>query len=171
MSVSSESSVRNERSRPLRIVAVNGSPSFPSKTHALITEMVSKFSDRLEVEVEIISVGELVPFFAATYSDPGSPVSAALAAIGEADLVIAASPIYKGSYTGLFKHVFDLLTPAALANKPVLLAATGGSERHTLALEHQFRPLFGFFQKVPMQKKAQLEYLKKRQPTDCLKRL
>ncbi|MCJ2074068.1 NAD(P)H-dependent oxidoreductase, partial [Methylobacterium sp. E-016] len=55
------------------------------------------------------------------------------------------SPVYKGSFTGLFKHVFDLIDPAALANKPVAIVATGGGARHALVVEHSFRPLFGFF--------------------------
>ena len=57
-----------------------------------------------------------------------------------------ASPVYKGSYTGLFKHFLDLIDPAALAGKPVLLAATGGGDRHALVIEHQLRPVFGFFE-------------------------
>ncbi|MBO0776659.1 MAG: NAD(P)H-dependent oxidoreductase, partial [Actinobacteria bacterium] len=46
----------------------------------------------------------------------------------------------------MFKHFFDLVDQYALANKPVILVATGGSERHALVLEHALRPLFGFFQ-------------------------
>lgn len=130
----------------LKVVAVNGSPSFPSKTNALVEEIIARLGAAVPVEATIINVGDLVPFFSVSSADPSSPVGIALNQIAEADLLIAASPIYKGSYTGLFKHVFDVLTPSALADKPVLLAATGGSERHTLALEHQFRPLFGFFQ-------------------------
>ena len=64
----------------------------------------------------------------------------------DADLLVAASPVYKGSYTGLFKHLLDLLEPGCLAGKPVLLAATGGGDRHALVIEHQLRPLFGFFE-------------------------
>ncbi|RVA00610.1 FMN reductase, partial [Mesorhizobium sp. M7A.F.Ca.CA.002.05.1.1] len=56
------------------------------------------------------------------------------------------SPTYKGSYTGLFKHFFDLIDPAALRGKPIVLTATGGGERHALIVEHQLRPLFGFFE-------------------------
>ncbi|MFJ1284509.1 NAD(P)H-dependent oxidoreductase, partial [Acinetobacter baumannii] len=48
--------------------------------------------------------------------------------------------------TGLFKHFFDLLDPTALRGKPVLLTATGGGDRHALIVEHQLRPLFGFFE-------------------------
>ncbi|MGE8641740.1 MAG: NAD(P)H-dependent oxidoreductase, partial [Achromobacter sp.] len=56
------------------------------------------------------------------------------------------TPVYRGSYTGLFKHFFDFIHQDALIDKPVLLAATGGSERHALMIDHQLRPLFSFFQ-------------------------
>ena len=68
-----------------------------------------------------------------------------LSAIENADVLVAASPVYKASYTGLFKHLFDLLDPKALEGRHVLLAATGGSDRHALVIEHQLRPLFSFF--------------------------
>jgi FMN reductase len=61
-------------------------------------------------------------------------------------VLVVGSPTFKGSYTGLFKHFFDLLDPASLRGKPVILAATGGGERHSLIVEHQLRPLFGFFE-------------------------
>ena len=62
-----------------------------------------------------------------------------------ADALIVGSPVYKGSYTGLFKHLFDFVEPEALAGKPVILTATGGGPRHALVVEHSLRPLFGFF--------------------------
>ena len=66
--------------------------------------------------------------------------------IESADLLVVASPVYRASYTGLFKHLFDFVEQYALVGTPVLLAATGGSERHGLMIEHQLRPLFGFFE-------------------------
>jgi FMN reductase len=54
------------------------------------------------------------------------------------------SPIFSASYSGLFKSFFDLIDPAALTGTPVLIAATGGSARHSLALEHALRPLFSY---------------------------
>ena len=54
------------------------------------------------------------------------------------------------SFTGLFKHVFDFVGQYSLIDKPVLLAATGGSDRHALIIEHQFRPLFSFFQAITL---------------------
>lgn len=66
-------------------------------------------------------------------------------AVAAADAVVVSSPTYKGSYPGMFKHFFDLLDVDALVDCPVLLAATGGGPRHALMVEHQLRPLFGFF--------------------------
>ena len=62
-----------------------------------------------------------------------------------ADALVIGSPVYKGSYPGLFKHFIDLIEPERLYGKPVLLSATGGGDRHALMVEHQLRPLFGFF--------------------------
>ena len=65
-------------------------------------------------------------------------------------MLIVASPVYRASFTGLFKHLFDFVDQYALVDTPVLVAATGGSERHALILEHQFRPLFAFFQALTL---------------------
>ncbi|MEN9892242.1 MAG: hypothetical protein RLY78_2537 [Pseudomonadota bacterium] len=78
-------------------------------------------------------------------SEPGPAWRDAIQAIARADLVIVASPVYKGSYTGLFKQLFDLVPPDALLERPVLLAANGGSDRHALVVDEQLRPLFAFF--------------------------
>ena len=65
--------------------------------------------------------------------------------IESADALIVGSPVYKGSYAGLFKHLIDFVAPEALIGKPVVLTATGGGPRHALVVEHSLRPLFGFF--------------------------
>ena len=56
--------------------------------------------------------------------------------------LIAVTPIFAASYSGLFKTFFDVLDEDALAGKPVLLGATAGTARHSLALDHALRPLF-----------------------------
>ncbi len=66
-----------------------------------------------------------------------------LAAVEAADALIVGTPVYRASFTGLFKHFFDFVEQTALVGYvPVLLAASGGSDRHALVLEHQLRPLF-----------------------------
>ncbi|WP_043724123.1 FMN reductase [Nocardia asiatica] len=65
-----------------------------------------------------------------------------------ADGLIAVTPIFNASYSGLFKTFFDVLEPDALAGMPVLLGATGGSARHSLTLEHALRPMFSYLRAV-----------------------
>jgi len=132
----------------LRVVVVNGSPHEKSKTMGLVDVALDTLSTMLPTTVHRIDVYRLGPEFAtATERDVVTPdIEAELLAAETADLLIAATPIYRGSYTGLFKQFFDLVDQYALANKLVLLAATGGGDHHALVLEHALRPLFGFFQ-------------------------
>jgi FMN reductase len=68
--------------------------------------------------------------------------------VAGADGLIAVTPTFKASYSGLIKTFFDVLEDAALADKPVLIGATGGSARHSLVLEHALRPMFTFMRAV-----------------------
>lgn len=132
----------------LRVVVVNGSPSRPSKTMGLVRVILDTLGEVLPVETSQIDVYHLGAAFTGTVERDEAPeeVQAKLRLAEEADLLIAAAPVYRGSYPGMFKHFFDLIDQYALANKPVLLAATGGGDHHALVLEHALRPLFGFFQ-------------------------
>ena len=69
-------------------------------------------------------------------------LAAAQRALAAADGVVAVAPVYSASYSGLFKSFVDVLDPETLRGTPVLLGATGGTARHSLALEHAMRPLF-----------------------------
>ncbi|MCA3235882.1 MAG: FMN reductase, partial [Cupriavidus sp.] len=96
----------------------------------------------------LIEVGPLAPQLAGAVWRSQLPdiVERKLAAVEQADVLVVATPVFRGAYTGLFKHFFDFIDQDALIDKPVLLAATGGSERHALMIDHQLRPLFSFFQ-------------------------
>lgn len=138
--------------RPLKVVAVSGSLHAPSKTTALVGEILASLGREIEIDAHLIEVNEIGPEFAgALRRDQVSPaVEEELQRIESADLLVVASPVYRASFTGLFKHLFDFVGQYALVDKPVLLAATGGSDRHALIIEHQFRPLFGFFQALTL---------------------
>ncbi|MBO0871035.1 MAG: NAD(P)H-dependent oxidoreductase [Micromonosporaceae bacterium] len=135
-------------SATLRVVVINGSPNRQSKTMGLVDVILDTLRGMISIDTTYIDVYRLGPgFTGALGRDEVSPdVEAALRLAEQADLLVAATPIFRGSYPGMFKHFFDLVEQYALANKPVLLAATGGGEHHALALEHALRPLFGFFQ-------------------------
>lgn len=73
---------------------------------------------------------------------PSGLLAAACDTVEAADALIVVTPVFAASYSGLFKMFFDVLEPELLRGKPVLLAATAGSARHSLVLEHALRPLF-----------------------------
>ena len=75
---------------------------------------------------------------------PSAALQAAIDTVTRADAVIAVTPVFSASYSGLFKSFFDVLDPKALVGTPVLIAATGGSARHSLVLDYAMRPLFSY---------------------------
>jgi FMN reductase len=137
---------------PLRVVGISGSLQSPSRTTALVHAIVDEVGRRVPTHPTVIEIATLGPRLAGALrrEDLSPTAEEALELIESADLLVAASPVYRGSFTGLFKHVFDFVGQYALVGKPVLLAATGGGERHALILEHQLRPLFGFFQALTL---------------------
>ncbi|OJU56002.1 MAG: FMN reductase [Acinetobacter sp. 39-4] len=134
--------------RPLKLVAVTGAPNSPSKTETLVNAILAQLQQHIQVDVQYIRLSQIGYLLngAARRDLLAEEVQSALDLIEAADALVVASPVYRASYTGLFKHLFDYIDQFALVDKPVLLAATGGSELHALVLEHQFRPLFSFFQ-------------------------
>ena len=139
-------------SAELTIVAVSGSLHYPSKTTSLVTELAEQLGTRLDAVPHLVRIDRVGPLLAGALRRSELPpeVEQELRAIETADVLIVASPVYRASFTGLFKHLFDFVDQYALVDTPVLVAATGGSERHALILEHQFRPLFGFFQALTL---------------------
>ena len=81
---------------------------------------------------------------------PSAELREVLETVESADALIVVSPTFSASYSGLFKMFFDVLDDQALAGKPVLLAATGGTERHSLVLEFALRPLFAYLKALPV---------------------
>ncbi|OEJ40016.1 oxidoreductase [Streptomyces agglomeratus] len=98
------------------------------------------------VDVRVVEVRELATAIAnhLVTGFPSPVLSDAIDAVTEADGLIAVTPVFSASYSGLFKSFFDLIDNTALAGKPVLIAATGGTARHSLVLEHAMRPLFAY---------------------------
>lgn len=79
---------------------------------------------------------------------PPAGMGPVLDLVARADGLIAVTPVFNASYSGLFKSFFDVLDQGVLVDKPVLVAATGGTARHSLVLEHALRPMFTYLQAV-----------------------
>ncbi|HEX3490708.1 MAG TPA: FMN reductase [Streptosporangiaceae bacterium] len=133
------------------IAVVTAGLSQPSSTRLLADQLAVATAGQLPgAEVVTIELRDLAHDIVNNLLT-GFPAPALRQAIDQvtgADAVIAVTPLYSGSYNGLFKSFFDVLDPDALTGKPVLIAATGGTARHSLALEHAIRPLFSYLRAV-----------------------
>jgi FMN reductase len=129
------------------IVAVAGSLHAPSKTVTLATRIAREVASNLDADVHVIQLAQIGRELGAALGrkELSSELEATLARVESADVLVVASPVYRATYTGLFKHLFDFVGQDALVDVPVILSATGGNERHSLVIEHAFRPLFAFF--------------------------
>jgi len=137
----------------LRIVGVSAGIGQPSRTTALVRSVLQELETLTHAQAQLIEIAQVGQFLGPYLSRPQLPAAgeAVVRQIEQASILVAGSPVYKGAYTGQFKHVFDMLDPSALTDVPVVLAATGGSDRHTLMTDYALRPLFAFFraQTVP----------------------
>jgi len=133
------------------IVVVSGGLSQPSSTRMLadrlaeaaVADLTARGVDTVVEVVELRALAhDVVDMTLTGYARP--ELAAAQSALAGADGVIAVTPVYAASYAGLFKSFVDVLEPGTLAGTPVLLGATGGTARHSLALEHALRPLFAY---------------------------
>ena len=134
----------------LRVVGFSGNVHRPSRTRTLVEAVIAQIVARRggqPIETTVYDMLDVMPELGLAMSGPQLPakLEAVIERIATADAVVVGSPVYKGSYTGLFKHFFDLIEPQRLAGLPVVLTANGGGDRHALVVEHQLRPLFGFF--------------------------
>jgi FMN reductase len=133
------------------LVVVSAGLSQPSSTR-LLADRLSAAVDRhlraagIEPQIEVIELRDQAKDLANNLlaGFPSPHLRAALDAVLAADGLIAVTPIFSASYSGLFKLFFDLVERDGFAGKPVLIAATGGTARHSLALEHAMRPLFAY---------------------------
>ncbi|WJH40089.1 FMN reductase [Aliirhizobium terrae] len=129
------------------LVGFSGSYNRPSKTFALVDYVAELASARYGLTKAVYDLEDLGKSLgnAKSQADLDSNAAAVLSAVVDADILVMGSPTYKGSYPGMFKHFIDLIEPEQLRGKPILITGTGGGERHALMVEHQLRPLFGFF--------------------------
>jgi len=133
------------------IMVISAGLGQPSSTR-LLGERLAAAADRelgargATAEVEVVELRE----YARDLTNhlltgfPSARLGELIERVIAADALIAVSPIFSASYSGLFKMFFDVLQPQSLAGKPTLIAATAGTARHSLALEHALRPLFAY---------------------------
>lgn len=135
------------------VVGVSGSPSDPSRTSTLVAATVARLGQEIEgARTKTVEIGPLLADLGAASSREAMSdrTRAALETVEAADVLVVGSPAFRAAYSGAFKLFFDWIGQYDLVDTPVLLTATGGSDRHALLVEHQMRPLFGFFQSTTL---------------------
>ncbi len=137
------------------LVVISAGLSQPSSTR-LLADQLAAATERALIEQEVdpaIATVELRDHAHDVVNNlltgfPSSDLDAVVDAVRQADGLVVVTPIFNASYSGLFKSFFDVFEADSLAGKPVLIAATGGTARHSLALDHALRPLFAYLQAV-----------------------
>jgi len=140
-----------------RLVVVTAGLSNPSSTRLLADQLAAASVAALEggglaVDVEVVELRDLAHAITDNLLTgfPSGALADAVQAVAAADAVIAVTPVFSASYSGLFKSFFDVLDAGTLDGTPVLMAATAGTARHSLVLEHALRPLFSYLHAVPV---------------------
>ncbi len=131
----------------MTIVVISAGMGVPSSTKLLgdrLADGVVRHTPAAEiVHIELRTLAsDLANFLVTRVASP--TLREAFAEVVAAEGVVAVTPVFNGSYSGLFKLFFDLLDEGVLAGKPMLLGATGGSVRHSLVIDHSMLPLFHY---------------------------
>ena len=134
------------------VVVITAGLSSPSSTRLLADQLADATRAAVggrgeSVDVEFVELRELAVEMAQTMVSGNRPtpgLESVQAKVVAADGLIAVTPVFTASYSGLFKTFFDLLDKYALIGNPVLIAASAGTPRHSLVLEHAMRPLFAY---------------------------
>lgn len=132
----------------MKLIGISGSLSRNSKTELAVRKTL-EFAEATghTVNTELIALSKYNLEFC-DGRDPGQYEGDTRRVIDKitcGDAFIVGSPIYRGTYTGALKNLFDLVPNDCLRGKVVGIIATGGSNHHFLAIEHQFKPLFSYF--------------------------
>ena len=138
------------------VVVVTAGLSVPSSTRLLADQVADAVTAQVgargeAVRIDNVELRELAGELAAYMTSGGVPtprLSEVRDLVSSADGMIAVTPVFTASYSGLFKMFFDALDPDALTGMPVLIAATAGTARHSLVLDHAMRPLFAYLRAV-----------------------
>lgn len=134
-----------------RITVLSAGLGVPSSSRLLADQLAASAERKLvaagySVAVDVVELRDLAVDiannFVTGYAAPR--LADVIAGVSDSDGIIAVTPVFSASYSGLFKSFFDVLDPKSLEGKAVLLGATGGTDRHQMVLDYAMRPLFSY---------------------------
>jgi FMN reductase len=139
-----------------RITVLSAGLGVPSSSRLLADQLAAAVTGKLaaagyEVTIDVVELRELAVDIANNFVTGFAPPRLAdvIAGVEASDGIIAVTPVFSASYSGLFKSFIDVLDPKSLDGKAALLGATGGTDRHQMVLDHAMRPLFSYLRTRP----------------------
>ncbi|WP_460799461.1 FMN reductase [Microbacterium sp. GXF0217] len=140
-----------------RIAVISAGLSNPSSTRMLADRLAAETAKHLaerdvEVSIDVIELRDLAHDITNNLLTGFAPpaLETAINTVVSSDALIAVTPIFSTSYSGLFKSFIDVLDPDSLTGKPVLIGANAGTARHSLAIDYAIRPLFAYLHAEPV---------------------
>jgi FMN reductase len=134
-----------------RITVLSAGLGVPSSTRLLADQLAAAATRKLagagyEMVADVVELRELAVDIANNFVTGYAPprLAEVIAGVEASDGIIAVTPVFSASYSGLFKSFIDVLDPKSLDGKAALLGATGGTDRHQMVLDHAMRPLFSY---------------------------
>lgn len=134
-----------------RITVLSAGLGVPSSSRLLADQLSASTEQQLasagyQVQVDTVELRDLAVDIANNFVTgyAGPRLAEVIAAVERSDGIIAVTPVFSASYSGLFKSFIDVLDPKSLDGKAVLLGATGGTDRHQMVLDYAMRPLFTY---------------------------
>jgi FMN reductase len=134
-----------------RITVLSAGLGVPSSSRLLADQLAASAERQLaaagyDVTVDVVELRDLAVDiannFVTGYAAPR--LADVIAGVEASDGIIAVTPVFSASFSGLFKSFIDVLDPKSLDGKAVLLGATGGTDRHQMVLDYAMRPLFSY---------------------------
>ena len=131
-----------------KLLVISGAGARHSASAQLGERIAESVAGLAEVKTSSYQLGQFVYDMAEFIEDgaPSSSLAEVFEAVRSADAIIAVSPVFNASYSGVFKMFWDMVEDGDIAGTPMILAATGGSARHSLMIDHAMRPLFSYLQ-------------------------
>lgn len=139
------------------IIVISAGLGVPSSTRMLADQMAEAVRKQLgelgsQANIDVVDLrdyaGDIANNMISGYAGPA--LSDVIDRVAKADAMIAVTPTFSASYSGLFKSFFDVLDPKFIDGMPVFFGATGGSSRHSLVLDLAIRPLFSYLRAYTM---------------------
>jgi FMN reductase len=129
----------------IRLLIVLGSVTAPGRLRRALESAIDRSAGEDWIDAELVDLADYRLELVGREGEPDDDRAELIARIADADAVVFATPVYRGSFTGALKNLLDATPVEALESKPVGIVAMGASQHHFLGAERHLRDVLAFF--------------------------